>query len=64
LVSITTFAVTEAILGLLVLLYPFVWCYTALGEETQYLFWVEAAFGAIILIVAVLALLTKSQYTK
>ena len=59
-VSIKTFAVTEAILGLLVLLFPFVWCYTTLGAETEYLFWVEVAFGVIILFVAALALMTKS----
>lgn len=59
--SIKTFALTEAILGLLVSIFPFVWCYTPLGDNVQYLFWVEVAFGAIILIVAALALLTKSQ---
>jgi uncharacterized membrane protein len=64
LVSIKTFALTEAIMGLLVLLYPFVWCYTNLGEDAQYLFWVGVAFGVIILIVAALALMTKSPYAK
>jgi uncharacterized membrane protein len=64
LVSIKTFALTEAILGLLVLLYPFVWCYTDLGEDAQYLFWVEVALGVIILIVAALAWMTKSPYEK
>jgi uncharacterized membrane protein len=59
--SIKTFALTEAILGLLVLLYPFIWCYTTLGEDPQYLFWVEVVFGVIIFIVAALALMTKSS---
>jgi hypothetical protein len=62
-VSIKTFALTEAILGLLVLLYPFVWCY-ALGEDVTYLFYGEVAFGVIILIVAALALITKSEPAK
>jgi hypothetical protein len=63
LVSFKTFALTEAIMGILVLLYPFVWCYTTLGEETQYLFWVEVVFGAIIFGVAALALMMKTSYT-
>jgi hypothetical protein len=62
LVSIKTFALTEAILGLLVLLYPFVWCYTV--GDPVYLFYVEVAFGVIIFIVAVLALMTKSPQAK
>jgi hypothetical protein len=62
LVSITTFALVEAIMGLLVLLFPFVWCY-GVGDPA-YLFYVEVAFGVIIFIVAVLALITKSPQAK
>jgi hypothetical protein len=62
LVSIKTFALTEAVLGLLVLLYPFVWCYAS--GDAAYLFYVEVAFGVIILVVAALALMTKSPHAK
>ena len=62
LVSIKTFALTEAILGLLVLLYPFVWCY--ISGDPAYLFYVEVAFGVIIIIVAVLAFMMKSPSAK
>ena len=63
-VTIKTFAWAEAILGLLVILYPFVWCYITTGENVAYLFYVEVAFGVIILIVAALALITKSEPAK
>jgi hypothetical protein len=60
-VAIKTFALAEAILGILVMLYPFVWCYTTLGETVQYLFWGEVVIGVIIFIVAALALIMKSK---
>jgi hypothetical protein len=62
-VETKTFAWAEAILGLLVIIYPFVWCYI-LGESVEYLFAVEVALGALVLIVAALALMTRSTYEK
>ena len=60
-VSIKTFAWAEAILGILVILYPFLWCYTTLGETVEFLFWGEVVIGVLIFIVAALALITKSK---
>jgi len=63
-VATKTFAWAEAILGILVILYPFLWCYIFPDPGVEYLFWVEVAFGVIILIVAALALITKSPSVK
>ena len=60
-VATKIFAWAEVILGILVVLVPLVWCFAVNSDVNlvNYLVWTEVAFGVIVLIVAVLALITK-----
>ncbi len=59
-----TFAWTEVILGILIILVPLVWCYIVPNTSASYLVWLEVAFGVIVLIVAALRLMTKNPPVK
>ena len=65
-VATKTFAWVEVILGILVVLVPLVWCFAVNSDVNlvNYLVWTEVAFGVIVLIVAVLALITKPPPIK
>jgi hypothetical protein len=55
-----TFAVVEAILGILVILVPWLWCYVIpSGGSIDILVCVETVLGVLVLIVAAVALATK-----
>ena len=59
-VSVKTFAAIELVLGILVVIIPSLWCYIIPTMDVNLMVWTEVALGAIIAIVAALALATKS----
>jgi hypothetical protein len=60
LVSVKTFAAIGLVLGILVVIIPLLWCYIIPTMDVNLMVWTEVALGAIIAIVAALALATKS----
>jgi uncharacterized membrane protein len=58
---VKTFAWAELILGILAILVPLTWCYVLPEADVNYLVWTMVGIAVIIVIVAVLALMKKTQ---
>jgi len=59
--KVKTFAWIELILGILAILVPLTWCYVLPWADVNYLVWTLIGIAAIIVIVAELALMEKTQ---
>jgi uncharacterized membrane protein HdeD (DUF308 family) len=60
-VATKSFAWTESVLGILLILVSLLWCFVVPTASLAYLYWIQIALAVIVVIVAALALTTKPQ---